>query len=194
MRLYGTRLFVLATISALGCVGNLSAQERTDELMKKLQAVENRIEEARRREQELLKQQDDLFRQLLKQSAPEWVTRQEAVERLAKDRAWASKYRPAIEVRARLQSKTHTSTLLLYPPPTFTSWFIMMDGHRISLDFGKSVEPTNLRNAEEADVLIKGKLEVLSPDIMVPRGSAKDILIIRMLIIHVESLTKVAAK
>src|SRR5437879_6411029 len=144
MKIHKIWLFLLIAMVALQGVQSTSAQESAAEIKNKLQAIEIRIQEARRHEQELLQQQDALFRQLLNHEGPVQTKRKEALERMAKERAWTAKYRPTIEMRAKLQYEVYTSGALIYPPFTHTTWFVMMDGQRASLNFDKSVEPRDI--------------------------------------------------
>ena len=194
MNMHKKWLFFFVVVFALQGVHSTSAQESAAEIKQKLRDIENRIQEARRQEQELLQQQDALFRQLLSKEGSVQNKRKEALERMAKERAWTAKNRPTIEMRAKLQYEVYTSGFLIDPPITQKNWFVMMDGQRVSLNFDKSAEPRDIRSEQEVEVLIKGKLEVRSAEIMTLNGPAERILIPKTLVIHVDSLTKAAAK
>ena len=188
MKINMIRLSLLVAMAALSDTQTISAQDSVDEVKKKLQSVETRLVELQRKEQELLKEQDGLLRQ---QRDATGTT--EAFERMVTEADWHKKHLPTIEMHAKLRSVT-TSTLIL-PPRVHTSWFVEINGQRCLLSFGTTPQPFELRDEQDVEVLIKGKLEVHRFAGVLPRRSSELFRSERehvFFVIHVESLKKAA--
>ncbi|MBI2807165.1 MAG: hypothetical protein HYX68_19460 [Planctomycetes bacterium] len=185
MMVNSSGVFLLGAMTVLVIAPTLPAQESPEQIAKKLKALDERLEALRRKEMELLKEQE-LLRQKVRGNR---VLQTLLSQRAAKEAAWHKKHLPSIETRAKLRSMTISN--LLFPPTVITTWSIDLGGKYCQLEFGDTPQPFELRDEQDVEVIINGKLEVRGIMYLDRREVFREITTVT---IHVDSIKKAPKK